>query len=586
MTTTSTTLPVFDYTSRDYASIYSDLSNRIPVYLPEWTSNDPSDFGRVLLQMFAYVGDLLGYYLDRLAGEAFLQTATQPSSVINLAAMLDYQPQLSVGASVEITITISSSVTGPYTVPAGSQFATLASPTQAPIVFETTEDLTIAGANAAIPSTTGTVSALQGLSYTSLPTAYWSEFGIYNSSAIDPTLAVSTGSSNQLYPLPRSPISSDTFSVYVDLGTGPQEWTYVSSLIDSGPYDQVYTNFVDANGIFYIVFGDGVNGYIPPLGSPVYASYQVNVGSTGNVGPGTINSPVSPLTGVVGVINEFAASGGADAESLASIRQNAPASLKTLKRAITTNDIETLTQQVSGVLWASAEEATYQLVNLYVAPYGGGAPSSVLQSAVLNYVLPLSLANTTITIFAPTYVPINVTLQVVVLPTYGNSTTQAAVLAAITDLLDLSNTGFGYRVALGTLYQTVLAVEGVEYAIISSLYRQELAQLTAALTYGEATTYLNVSPLPEQVTAGDTIVITNLDSSPVSQTLTASQTRPVGSTLVYVNSFTVSPTSGYPVSSTIQDTTGAGDCVMLGNEIPVLGTVTFAPPVSGGLIGS
>ena len=86
--------PVFDYSSRDYVSIYSDLVARIPIYLPEWTSTSPSDFGIVMIQMYAYVGDILHYYIDRLAGEAFIQTATQPSSIINLAAMLDYQPTL------------------------------------------------------------------------------------------------------------------------------------------------------------------------------------------------------------------------------------------------------------------------------------------------------------------------------------------------------------------------------------------------------------------------------------------------------------------------------------------------------------
>ncbi len=59
---------VIDYSSRDYVSIFNDLSTRIPNYLPEWTSTSMSDFGMVLLQMFAYVGDIIGYYEDRLSG--------------------------------------------------------------------------------------------------------------------------------------------------------------------------------------------------------------------------------------------------------------------------------------------------------------------------------------------------------------------------------------------------------------------------------------------------------------------------------------------------------------------------------------
>ena len=158
--------PVFDYSSRDYQSVYTDLVNRIPVYLPEWTSRSQSDFGIVLLQMYAYTVDLIGYYLDRLAGEAFIQTATQPSSIVNLAAMLDYQPTLSVGSTVALQVEISSDINGPIVIPAGSVFSTLASDTQAAIPFFTTAALTIAGSTAATPSTIGVVEAQQGTVYT------------------------------------------------------------------------------------------------------------------------------------------------------------------------------------------------------------------------------------------------------------------------------------------------------------------------------------------------------------------------------------------------------------------------------------
>ena len=578
-----TNSPVFDYSSRDYASIYQDLVNRIPVYLPEWTSTSDSDFGHVLLQMFAYVGDLLSYYLDRLAGEAFIQTATQPSSVINLAAMLDYQPTLAVGAVTTLAITISSSVVGPVTFPAGTLFATTGSATQSPILFQTTAALTIAGAFSTTASVTGVVTAVQGVTYTSLPSADWVEFSVPASATAVPQLATSDGTVNQTYGFGYKPVSANSFNVYVDLGLGPQEWTYVQSLINSGPYDLVFSNFIDANGVFYVVFGDGVNGYVPPLGSPIYATYQVTVGELGNVGSNTIVNPVSALPGVTSVTNPTSATGGADAESLASIQQAAPASLKTLNRAVTVADFATLAQQVPGVQWASAEEQTYQLVNLYIAPFGGSVPSTLLQSQVLNYVSPLSMANTSISIYAPTYIPVNITIQINVLPTYGNMATQSAVQSALANLLSLANTGFGFRVALGLVYQTVLAQVGVEYAIITALNRQVMAQTTAITGTSPGVTSLSVTPLPQPVYAGDAIVLTDA-SGAHTQTLTATVSSAVGAAVVYVSSFT--PNFNYPIGSSIQDTTGVNDCVFLPNEIPVAGTFTFSPPVSGGLIGS
>ncbi len=81
-------LPPIDYTSRDYAAFRQDMIDAIPTRLPEWTSRSPNDFGITLIELFAYMGDILSFYGDRIANEAFLETATLRSSVLKIAAML------------------------------------------------------------------------------------------------------------------------------------------------------------------------------------------------------------------------------------------------------------------------------------------------------------------------------------------------------------------------------------------------------------------------------------------------------------------------------------------------------------------
>jgi uncharacterized phage protein gp47/JayE len=541
--------------------------------------------------MYAYVGDLLHYYIDRMANEAFIQTATQPSSVINLAAMLDYFPTLANSATTDLTLTFSSTTS--TTIPAGSQFSTQGSSTQAPIVFQTTSDVIVSSSSS---PTSLTVTVSQSTTYTNVPTGsgYWTLFKIPYTATQLPggPLATSTGAVNQAYSLFYSPVAADSFDVYLDLGTGLSAWTYVTNLIDYGPYDQVFTNFVDANNTMWIIFGDGVNGYVPPLGTPIYCTYSTTEGFLGNVGSGLINVPVNAIVGLTGVTNADAATGGADPESLNSIRTNAPAALKTLNRAVTVSDFATLAIQQPGVQWAAAVESTYQLVNLYICPYGGGIPSSDLQSKVQTYINGLSMANTTVTIYPPTYVPVDVSLSVVIYDSYSASAVEQEIISVLNNLFSLSHTGFGFRVSQGLVYQAVLAVPGVNYAILYNLNREVWATLTSPIVGNTSTpatvTYLSVSPLPQTINSGDTIIVSNGGAT---ATFTAQNQTGAGATTIIVSQQSVSV--NFPVGSTVQDT-GApsqyspstsvytNDVVTFDYEIPVIGT-NISVNVSGGL---
>lgn len=141
---TSIVVPPIDYTSRDYTSLISDMLTLIPSYLPEWTDRSPGDFGIVLLELFAYVGDILNYYSDRIANEAFIATAQQRQSVLNLAALLDYTPHGNVAATTVLLFTIGSPNPQPVLIPKNTQVSTTLTGAQA-VVFETTQDLWIYG---------------------------------------------------------------------------------------------------------------------------------------------------------------------------------------------------------------------------------------------------------------------------------------------------------------------------------------------------------------------------------------------------------------------------------------------------------
>ena len=139
---TGINVPPIDYTSRDYTALVSDLLTLIPSYLPEWTDRSPGDFGIVLIELFAYVGDILNFYNDRIANESFIATAQQRQSVLNLASLLDYTPHGNVSATCQLQFTIATP-SDPVLIPANStQVGTVGAN---PLIFETAQDLWIIG---------------------------------------------------------------------------------------------------------------------------------------------------------------------------------------------------------------------------------------------------------------------------------------------------------------------------------------------------------------------------------------------------------------------------------------------------------
>ena len=97
------TSKIVKYTNRDFDSLKSSLINFSKTYFPS-TYNDftPTSTGMLFMEMSAYVGDILSFYLDNQLQENFIQYARQTENVYNLAYMLGYKPRVSSAASTEL----------------------------------------------------------------------------------------------------------------------------------------------------------------------------------------------------------------------------------------------------------------------------------------------------------------------------------------------------------------------------------------------------------------------------------------------------------------------------------------------------
>ena len=74
--------------------------------LRDWTTRASDDYGMALLEMWAYLADILTFYQERIANEAFLRTAVLPESVRRLVALLGYEPAPGVAAATHLAFAV------------------------------------------------------------------------------------------------------------------------------------------------------------------------------------------------------------------------------------------------------------------------------------------------------------------------------------------------------------------------------------------------------------------------------------------------------------------------------------------------
>jgi hypothetical protein len=91
------------YINRDFDSLRNALIQYSRTYFPT-TYNDfsPNSPGSLFMEMAAYVGDVLSFYLDNQVQETFLQYARQEPNLYELAYMMGYVPKATGVAIVDI----------------------------------------------------------------------------------------------------------------------------------------------------------------------------------------------------------------------------------------------------------------------------------------------------------------------------------------------------------------------------------------------------------------------------------------------------------------------------------------------------
>ncbi|MBV7337520.1 putative baseplate assembly protein [Chloroflexi bacterium TSY] len=459
--------PTIDYTNKDYVSLREALLNLAQEKLPTWTDHSPNDLGVLLLELFAFMGDSLFYYQDRIANESYLETAVERRSVLNLLRLIGYELRPPQPASADLTLLFddvpptspngeeegATAESSSVTIEPGTEFKTDAQMTGESIHFRYIRDepLTIELTELPVESRNGD----SVLRFDPLPVVQ------VDDKISQETVGSSNGSAGQRFALARMPLIDETLVVMVDEGSGPQAWERQQTLLYSQPFDRHYIVRRDENDLAWIEFGDGIYGKIPRRGqNHISASYCVGGGTKGNVPANSITKNVTKIAGLHSLFNENAAAGGAEHEEIAEASKRGPHLFRTMGSAVTAQDYEYHARQFGvGKVWAQA--AGWNRIELYVAPAGGGQPSDTLKEDLRSYLEDKRIMTSLIEIRDPRYVDVAVEGTLDVEPYSFAQQVQQQVEDAVRNLLAFDQVKFNDILYLSKVYEVIEAIPGV-----------------------------------------------------------------------------------------------------------------------------
>jgi baseplate J-like protein len=139
------------YRHADFLSVRHALLLALPgeAHLAGWRPSAQQDLALQMVEWWAYLAEVLTFYNERSANQAYLRTADLPESVHRLVRILGYRPRPGIGATGTVAALLSGP--NPVTIPRGFQLQNKPGPGQQPQLFEV-DATTPAVAPAAVPA--------------------------------------------------------------------------------------------------------------------------------------------------------------------------------------------------------------------------------------------------------------------------------------------------------------------------------------------------------------------------------------------------------------------------------------------------
>lgn len=126
-------LPTPNLDTFHFQQIVDEAKRRIPQYCPEWTDHNVSDPGVTLIELFAWMTDMLLYRVNQVPDKMYV-------TFLDMIGVRLGPPR---AATAPVTFYLSAPQSLDVTIPAETEVSTVRTETAEPIVFTTAQELTI-----------------------------------------------------------------------------------------------------------------------------------------------------------------------------------------------------------------------------------------------------------------------------------------------------------------------------------------------------------------------------------------------------------------------------------------------------------
>lgn len=446
---------------------FNRIKDNLKEYLKSQSEFSDYDFDgsglSILLDILAYNTNYMGYYLNMVANEMFIDTALTRKSVVSHAKLLGYTPRSTVASRATINVAFT-----PVTNDANS---TVLIPRFTRFISESKD-----GANYVFCTTSSRLMTKN--TTTGLFTADTLEIKEGQPLAITFTYDSQTNI-KQSFEIPESFVDTSTIQVIVQKSAeNANQETYIlaqdATNVDSNAL--VYYIEENKNGKYQIYFGDGIIGKKLTNGNIVIISYLISSGTLANgLKSFKLSDVILPGSTNAITLNQESTS-GAFAEDIEQIRFNAPKSFIAQNRAVTKNDYIALINRdypyfEAVNVWGGEENDSpvYGKVFFTAKPLGGYEITTTEIEYVKNSIIkPFSILTVTPEYVLADYNYLNVNVNVYFDPSKTVKTPQEISATVVNAIKSFANTNLNSFNSTFRVSQLTRVIDDSDFSISSN----------------------------------------------------------------------------------------------------------------------